>query len=168
MSTSWDYEHCLEILNREIDLLKRISRVQDSVKQAALNREWADFDWKIAEINQFGKEFGELEAERTGLFTALAAEKAPHLGPLPPFYALAAKLPENERRELSGLYRTLKMETLKIRALNENFLSYLYEAKTMAAAYMDAVFPARGGKVYTRKGGEAARELKSMVLNSHI
>jgi hypothetical protein len=168
MNISWNYERCLGVLNQEIDLLKKISRVQDSVKQAVLEREWADFDWKIAEINQFGQEFGELDTERTGLFTALAAEKAAYLGPLPPFYALAAKLPENERRELFGLYRTLKMETLKMRALNEGFLRYLYEAKTMAAAYMDAVFPARGGKVYTRKGGEAAREFKSMVLNSHI
>jgi hypothetical protein len=168
MKTVWNYDQCLSVLNKEIDLLKRISCVQNTVRKAVMEREWADFDWKIAQINQFGVEFGELDAERAGLFAALAAGKAANLGPLPPFYALAAKLPENQRRELTGLYRTLKIETIKMRAMNETFLDYLNEAKTTAAAYMDAVFPARGGKVYTRKGGEAARELTSIVLNSHI
>jgi hypothetical protein len=78
------------------------------------------------------------------------------------------RLPEEERRELSGLYRTLKMETIKTRAMNEAFLNYLSEAKTMAAAYLEAVFPARGGKLYTRKGGEASKDLKSIVFNRHI
>jgi hypothetical protein len=158
MNTVWSYGRCVSVLNGEIALLERISGIQNAVRQAVLRREWTDFEWKIAEINQAALEFEALEAERAGLFAGLerAGEKK--------FYALAARLPEEERRELSGLYRTLKMEIYRMRALNESFMGYVTEAKTVAAAYMDAVFPARGGKVYTRKGGEAARELKSMVL----
>jgi hypothetical protein len=164
----WDYQRCIQVLNQEIGLLKKISAVQDSVRQAALVREWADFDWKIAEINQLGMEFGVLEEERAGLFAALAGELAGNPGRALPFYALASRLPEEERRTLSDLYRTIKMETLRMRAVNESFLNYLNEAKTMTAAYLEALFPARGGKLYTRRGGQAAKELKSMVFNRHI
>jgi hypothetical protein len=60
------------------------------------------------------------------------------------------------------------METIKTRAMNEVFLNSLNEAKTMAAAYLEAVFPARGGKLYTRKGAEASKDLKSMVFNHQL
>jgi hypothetical protein len=168
MKMVWDYQRCAQVLNREIGLLKKISAVQDSVRQAALAREWVDFDWKIAEINHMGMEFSALEKERIELFAALNGELTgnPHQGL--PFYALASRLPEEERRALSDLYRTIKMETVRMRAVNETFLNYLNEAKTMAAAYLEALFPARGGKLYTRKGGQAAKELKSMVFNRHI
>jgi hypothetical protein len=155
-------------MNQEIELLRKAVSVQDSVRQAVLAREWTDFDWKTAEINQLGTEFGLLEEERAGLFSALAESLLGENSGTPEFYALAARLPETQQRELSALYRTLKTETLKMRALNESFLAYLMEAKNMAAAYLEAVFPARGGKLYTRKGGKLKGDLKSMVLNRHV
>ncbi|AEF80885.1 hypothetical protein [Leadbettera azotonutricia] len=167
MKKQWDYGRCVSVLGQEIALFKKISAVQDSVRQAVLAREWADFDWKMAEINQLGMEFSSLEQERAGLFACLIGEKAQNQEETA-FYALVARLPEDERRELSGLYRTLKMEAIKTRAMNEAFLNYLGEAKTMAAAYLEAVYPARGGKLYTSKGAEASKDLKSMVFNRHI
>ncbi|MDR1566124.1 MAG: hypothetical protein LBS48_02430 [Treponema sp.] len=167
MNTVWDYKRCIQVFSQELALLRKISSVQDSVRHAVLAREWTDFDWKMAEINQLGMEFGVLEQERAGLFAALAGETAGNSGPAP-FYTLASRLPEEERRPLSDLFRTIKMETIRMRAVNESFLNYLREAKTMAAAYLEALFPARGGKLYTRKGGQAAQDLKSMVFNRHI
>ena len=60
------------------------------------------------------------------------------------------------------------METLKMRALNETFMAYLSEAKTMAAAFLEAVYPARGGKLYTRKGRRVSQDLRSMVFNNRF
>ncbi|MDR2617401.1 MAG: hypothetical protein LBC62_00900 [Treponema sp.] len=168
MNTMWDYRRCVQVFSQELALLKKISSVQDSVRHAVLAREWTDFDWKMAEINQLGMELGVLEQERAGLFAALTGELMGNSGQAAPFYTIVSRLPEEERRALSDLFRTIKMETIKMRAVNESFLNYLNEAKTMAAAYLEALFPARGGKLYTRKGGQAAQELKSMVFNRHI
>jgi hypothetical protein len=60
------------------------------------------------------------------------------------------------------------METLKIKVLNDTFMSYIDELRTMTAAWLEAVFPAQGGKLYTRKGRQAARDLRSVMLNQHI
>jgi hypothetical protein len=167
MKDAWNYEDCVSVLNREIELLKRISAAQDKVRQVVMKREWADLDEKIAEVDCLGGEFGLLEEERANLFAALTdgagaawdiAEK--------PFYASIMTLPTEERRALSRLYRELKMETLKMKALNETFLAYLNEAKNLAAAYLEAVCPARGGKMYTRKGSRASQDLRSIVFNN--
>jgi hypothetical protein len=122
----------------------------------------------MAEINQLSMELSALEQERAGLFAVLTRELMGNSGVTMPFYTLVSRLPEEERRTLSDLFRTIKMETIRMRAVNESFLNYLREAKTMAAAYLEALFPARGGKLYTRKGGQAAQDLKSMVFNRHI
>ena len=172
MNTKWDYSRCLEVLNGEIALLGRIFAIQRAVREAVLRQEWTDFDWKIAEVKQMGLEFAELDDERATLFSALAQSIYGIMdsarNQFPPFYTLASRLPEDERRELSRLYRIIKIETLKMQALNESFLDYLNEAKTAASACIEAAFPARGGKLYNRKGSKNDQDLKSMVFNRHV
>jgi hypothetical protein len=168
MENTWDYTRCVKVMKEEVELLKKIASVQDSVRKAVLDKEWADFDWKIAEVNMLGEEFARLDAERDALFAGLAERLETKNGEPPAFYALAALLPPAQQRELWGLYRAMKMETLKMRVFNESFVNYLHESRTMAAAYLEAIFPARGGKLYTRKGSRINGDLKSMVLNRHV
>ena len=168
MKEIWNFDQCVSVLNGELELLRKISACQDKVRQVVMDREWADFDEKIAEINRYGEEFALLEENRVLLFSALREEFCPIDTGERPFYALISKLPMEKGRELSRLYRELKMETLKMRALNETFVTYLNEAKTIAAAYLEAVCPARGGKLYTRKGRRVTQDLRSMVFNNRF
>ena len=169
MRKNWNYARCVSVLTGQIEILKKISDAQNVVKNAVISRKWADFDVKIADFIRMGEEFALLEDERASLFSAadnvtdgLSKNEENH------FYALVTGLPIEESRELSRLYRELKMETLKIRARNETFLVYLNEAKTMAAAYLEAVCPARGGKLYTRKGHRVSQDLRSIVINNRF
>lgn len=181
MKESWNFEQCVSVLTGEIELLKKISAAQKTVRQAVMNREWADFDEKQAEINHIGEEVTVLEDKRLLLFSALdngpassnvafssASVNNSNAAPGKPFYALVSSLPMEESRELTRLYRELKMETLKVKALNETFMSYLNEARTLAAAYLEAVCPARGGKLYTRKGSRVSQDLRSIVINNRF
>jgi len=162
MKSEWDYGRCAAVLEAEISVLGQIRGMQNSVRRAVLAREWADFDWKMAELGQLGQELEGLEAQRETLFWGMAG------GEKSSFYALAARLPPDEGRRLSDLYRRLKLESLAMRAMNESFLLYLTEARSAAAAYLDAALPSRGGGLYTRHGSAAGRDLKSMVLNRRI
>jgi len=157
MNEAWSFKNCVSVLTGEIELLKKISAAQDVVRQVVMNREWADFDEKVAEVNRMGEEFSLLEDERARFFPA---EK--------PFYTQIMHLPMEEARELSRLYREFKMETLKMRAMNETFLAYLNEAKNIAAAYLEAICPARGGKLYTSRGRRVSQDLRSLVFNNHF
>ena len=169
MTETWNFEQCVSVLTGEIELLKKISSAQSIVRQAVINKEWADFDEKTAEVNRLGEEFAMLEDQRIEIFSALNRLCGnSEGGEERPFYYLIMQLPAEENRELSRHYRELKMETLKMRSLNESLLAYINEAKTMAAAYLEAVCPARGGKLYTRKGQRVSQDLKSMVLNNHF
>ena len=168
MKEIWNFDSCVAVLTGELELLKKIAAAQDTVRQAVLNREWADFDEKVTEINRFGEDFSRLEEERMVIFSALNEDFCPVDTGEKPFYAMISKLPMEQGRELSRLYRELKMETLKMRALSETFMAYLTEAKTIAAAYLEAVCPARGGKLYTSKGRRVTQDLRSMVFNNRF
>jgi hypothetical protein len=170
---AWDYKSCVSVFSKEIALLKKIFDIEESVHQAVMARAWTDFEWKIAEINQLGEDFNLLEAQRVEILSSLKDKNAVSAEieseSESSFYALiAAKLSPKECREISGLYRELKMETLKVKILNDTFMSYIDELRTMTAAWLEAVFPVQGGKLYTRKGLQATRDLCSVMLNRHI
>ena len=160
MKKTWNFEHCVTILTGEIELLKEIASVHEKVRQAVMKREWEDFDDKTNELNRLGEEFARLENERLTLFSEEVEEKS--------FYASIMELPSEQRVNLSQLYRDLKMETFKMRTLNETFLDYLNEAKNLATAYIEAVCPDRAGKLYTRKGSKVSKDLRSIVVNNSL
>lgn len=200
MKEAWNFTRAVQVLSGEIELLRKISAVQSSVRQAVISREWTDFDEKTLEINRLGMEFARLEQDRADLFSGLGYGTASNTGSsvnygagdpvksgeagvtlsVTPnginsgetdkkaFSALISGLPEEQRKELSVLYRELKMETHKMKALNETFLAYLNEAKTLAAAYIGAVCPSRSGKLYTRKGRTVSPDLRSIVFNNRF
>jgi len=157
MGETWDFARCVSVLSGEIDLLKEIAAAQNMVKQAVLDREWIDFDEKTAEVNRLGEKLALLETEREQFFPA---EKD--------YHARVMSLPQEQSREITRLHRELKKETLGMRMLNESFLAYINEAKTIAASYLEAVCPARGGKLYTQKGYKVSQDLKSMVVNNQL
>ena len=169
MKEEWNYKKCVLVLTGEIGLLKKISAVQDNIRKSVMQREWEDFDEKNEEVNRLGGEFALLEEERAMLFSALTKG---HVAPWDleerPFYAAIMELPSGEKRELSRLYRELKMETLKMRALNETFMVYLNEAKNLAASYLEVLCPDRGGKLYTSKGHRVSQDLRSIVFNNRF
>lgn len=174
MKNAWNFESCVSVLTKEIDLLKKISALQSQMRQAVMGREWDDFEGKSQDVNQMSDEFARLEEKRGELFSALAgvSKETKSADSFDneemPFYAAILALPVDQRRQLSDLYRELKIETLKMRALSETFLAYLTEAKSMTASYIEAVCPDRGGKLYTRKGRRVSQDLKSFVLNNRF
>ena len=165
---SWDFKKAVYILTAEIGLLKRISEAQSVVREAVMSREWTDFDEKTLEVNRLSGEFTDLDQEREDIFACLGDFSRNQEDEEYSFSSLISALPEIERKALSCLHRELKMELLKMRALNETFIDYLNEAKTLASAFITAVCPARGGKLYTNKGKAVSPDLRSIVINNRF
>jgi len=151
------FTRCVSVLSGEVEILTKIVEAQKSVRQAVVNREWVDFDTTIQEINELGAALASLEDERLKL---LPKGKD--------FSAWIAEFSLQESAELSKLYREVKAQTFKVKVVNESFAVYLNEARSLTAAYLEAVCPARGGKLYTRKGSKVSQDLKSMVVNNRF
>jgi hypothetical protein len=162
-----EYGECLLILKQEHELLQQIGGLQNSVKNAITNREWTDFEEHLGSLASIGDEFEALDLERIQIFTNFSKQLGfNHEGV--GFYNFVARLPEPERRELSELYRRIKMQTLEVRFANDSLTEYLNEAQTLVSGFLEAAFPDRRGKLYTRQGTQAAPDMRSMVLNQSL
>ena len=170
MERTWNFSKCVSILTGEIELLRKISSAQDKVRKAVMSRDWEAFDENNPLLNRLSDEFSLLESEREALFSSISSSNNPssNNNAESPFYVEIMGLPGEEQIELARLYRELKMEALKMRALNETFMAYLNEARSLAASYLEAVCPARGGKLYTRKGRRVSQDLQSIVINNRF
>jgi hypothetical protein len=165
-------KNCSFILRRETEILKKISVLQNELWYAVVNRIWTDFEANIEALNVLRGEFEALETRREKIISefprAMPASPVTAYEEKSNFYLLVSRFPEDFRKELTALYRELKMETLRIRLSNEAFVSYLGEARASVADFLEASFPDRGGKLYTRRGTEVPRDMRSMVLNQRL
>jgi hypothetical protein len=148
------------VLLKEIELLEKIPPLQVLIRDAVIKREWADYEVLMESIGEIGSRFEVLDGERTVLFKNLLDGDKPES-----FYAYTARLPQQERDELSGLYRKLKMTTLQIKVANDTLIEYLREAKSAVAGILENAYPDRRGKMYSRTGTEREADMRSVVVN---
>jgi hypothetical protein len=162
-----EYDECACILKQELQMLEQIQVLQNEVKNAVRNRQWTDFEGHLGSLAAIGDEFEALDLERVQIFTAFARKMGfNHEGV--GFYAFAARLPEPEQRELSELYRRIKMRTLGVRVANDSLTDYLDETQAVVSGFLEAVFPDRKGKIYSRQGTQVTPDMRSMVLNQTL
>jgi hypothetical protein len=167
MTTDQRYAECAEILRREIELLEKISALQVQVKNAIVNREWTDFEGLFGSLAAIGDEFESMDLERTEIFERCAGESGfENTGAF--FYSYVARLPEAERRELSELYRRIKTRTRKVRLANNSITDYLSETQAVVSGFLEAVFPDRRGKIYSRRGTQVSPDMRGVALNQSL
>jgi hypothetical protein len=167
MTTNQSYTECAAALRREIELLDTIKSLQTQVRSAIINREWTDFEGLFEALGAVGAQFEALDLERSQAFDRLAKELG-FDGKETAFYSCAARLPDPERQELSELYRSVKMRTQELRLDNESLANYLGEIQAMVSGFLEAVFPDRKGKIYTRRGTQVSPDMRSLVLNQSL
>jgi hypothetical protein len=167
MNTSADFvARCADVLRQETALLERLSAAQEVVRNAVFAREWVDLETLLARLAAYGNDFELLEAERSRLFAEFSntGNEREGIG----FYALASRLADADRRELTELYRRLKLDALKVRLANDALTTYLQDAKATLSGFMDAAFPDRKGRIYSRKGKAVHAEMSSIVLDRSL
>jgi spore coat protein CotH len=81
---------------------------------------------------------------------------------------MAAMLPENQRNDLTSIYRSLKLEAMKLKIGNDSLMSYLNEIKSTFTEFFNLAFPERGGKMYSNYGTHLSHDMRSMVLNTQF
>jgi hypothetical protein len=161
------YELCSRVLERETELLRGIGETQKRVWNAALKREWTDFETFLTAIGRNAAELESLEDERKAVFGKISGVSGlsdDETG----FYRLIAPLPPDEQKKLTTKYRELRMAVLRVRINNENLLAYIAGIRGLMSAFIESAFPDRKGRVYSRDGAVTPQDMRCMVLNRSL
>ncbi|MCL2765715.1 MAG: hypothetical protein FWD40_10635 [Treponema sp.] len=164
------YEKCRDILLQEFELVQNAVAVQEKIRLAVTEREWTVFESNLCAMNAIESKLEDLENERENIFTVartLAREQSfsENLDAKGRFYSLVTMLPANQRNDLTSIYRSLKLEAIKLKMANEALLSYINGIKSTLKDFFDLAFIERGGKMYTKNGTHFSHDMSSMVLN---
>ena len=163
------FEKCKVILLQEIELIRRIAGLQEQIKEAVVSRNWTDFENYFNVLGEIGGEFAALEGKREELFNQ--ENQIPDFDSSDSkrrFYYFAARFPDMQRNELTSLYRTLKLETLRVQTAGEAFMGFIIGARAAFASFIEVAFPDRGGRIYSPYGKPIAHDMRSMVLNRNF
>jgi hypothetical protein len=167
-----EFEKCRDILLQESELVQQAAALQQLIRNAVEQREWNDFESHFSAMGNIESRLAALEREREELFAVFASspgEDSPNLNDdKGRFYAFAARLPLEERNELTAIYRGLKLEALKLRLSNETLMAYLGQMRTTIAGFFELAFPDRGGRIYSPQGLPLPHDMRSMVLNRRM
>jgi hypothetical protein len=167
------YEKCRGILLRECELIQTAAVVQEKIRLAVINREWTNFEDNLNTMSSIEEKIAALESERNNLFTVFEAivhqrSFTNNLDAKGRFYSLVSLLPEDQRNDLTSIYRSLKMESIKLRIANDMLLAYLTEVKATLKDFYELAFPDRAGNMYTNQGTHFSHDMRSMVLNTRF
>jgi len=160
-----EFEKCRDILLRESGLVKEIGDLQDMVYNAVVSRDWTDFEVQFYALEEMGRDLALLEAERERIFSKCVNDVAPDADASSRFYAFVAHLPVEQRKEITEIYRCLKMETIRVRSAGETLMGYIAGARATMTGFFDAAFPDKAGKTYSPYGTKVSSDRRSMVLN---
>lgn len=167
------YEKCRDILLRECEQVQKAAAVQEKISLAVANKEWAVFEDNLSAMDAIEKKLESLEYEREQLFTIFEtiihqSNFSHNLDAKGRFYSLVSILPESQRNDLTAIYRSLKLEALRLRLRNEALMNYLSGIKATLKDFFDMAFPDRSGKIYTNQGTHFSHDMRSMVLNTRF
>ena len=167
------YEKCRDILLRECEYIQKAVAIQDKIKHAVINKEWTVFEDNLSAMNAIESKLNSLETERENLFTVFEVTIqqscfCESLDAKGRFYKLVSFLPENQRNELTSIYRSLKIEALKLRMANDALMTYLSGIQATLKEFFELAFPDRGGKMYTNNGTQFSHDMRSIVLNTQF
>jgi len=167
------YEKCRDILLLECELVQNAVVLQEKIRKAVTQKDLAVFEDNLCAMNEIECKMEGLENEREKLFTvfeAIVHQKSfsESLDAKSRFYKLVSILPENQRNDLTSIYRSLKIEALKLRMANDTLMTYLAGVKATLKDFFELAFPERSVKTYTNQGTHLSHDMRSMVLNTHF
>ncbi|MDR2369924.1 MAG: hypothetical protein LBD71_00465, partial [Treponema sp.] len=76
--------------------------------------------------------------------------------------------PAESRNRLTGIYRFLKNECLRVKVSGDTLAGFLNEARSLVSGYLETVFPERRGRIYSSRGMQVEPPPRSLVLNQHF
>ena len=168
-----EFERCRDILMQESELVQKVGSLQDIIYGEVVGRDWSDFEAHFDALEEMRLQLADLEYERERIFSKWLCDNdiddsadGSDADLSFRFYAFVAHLSPEQRREITDVYRRLKVQTLRVRSASETLMSYIAGARTTMSGFFDAAFPeTRTAKTYSPYGTQVSNDMRSMVLN---
>lgn len=155
-----------EILKTQILLLENLAEEEGKLQQAVLDRDWTGLERVITDMTVFSEAAEEMEELRHKCYQEMRNCVGARTGD--GFAKVIGLLPPEERRELSGLYRKLKVAVMTVRSLTSGIGAYVAATGNTLRGIIEELHPHQKGTLYSRHGQAQRGDQSAMVVNQHL
>ena len=148
------------ILQQQIIVMKEIYAYQKELSDSVRNRSWEDIERCVLKSTEASNEFLRLDKQCFLLLNQLD----PYNEEVSDFYGYIASLPDETKKKLGTLYRTLKQQVHLSKIANDTLDGYVSHVQTLVQDMMHAASIAARSLFYTRTGAPTQSSYSSLVI----
>lgn len=151
-----------QTLMQQIEVMKEVYACQKELSDAVRNRSWEGIERCVLKSTEASNTFLKLDKQCFLFLNQLG----PYNEAVNDFYGYTASLPEETKKQLSSLYRTLQQQVRLSKITNNTLEGYVSHVQTLVQDMMDAAAIATRSSSYTRTGAPTQSNYSSLVLDT--
>ncbi len=155
-----------ELLAAQAEAMLAFGAQEQELQSAIINRDWSRIDVLVPQMQRQGAELEALDARRNAAFAAAKSQCG--LSDNAKFQEFIERVDEEDRRELTTLYRSLQVSVLRVKSVTRGIDSYVRGTLRTTNEVLGEVFPDQKGTMYSRRGKRSPADGRAMVLDRHL
>lgn len=149
------------LMEAEAQLLREYAGLEERLPLAAARGDWPELEGLLGRMEGLARRIEEADGRRDACYRRLKAALC--LREEDDFHRLARSLPEDDRETLTGAYRRLRVEVVRVRSASALAGHYLRAVSGAVNEALGELIPHRRGRLYSR-GGRARQALEDALL----
>ena len=151
-----------QTLMQQIEVMKEVYACQKELSDAVRNRSWEGIERCVLKNTESSNEFLRLDKQCFLFLNQLD----PYNEDVRDFYGYTSSLPEETKKKLGALYRTLQQHVYLSKITNDALEGYVSHVQTLVQDMVDAAAIATRSSSYTRTGVPTQSNYSSLVLDT--
>jgi len=151
-----------QTLQQQIKVMKEIYSCQKELSDAVRNRSWEGIERCVLKSTEATNTFARLDKQCFLFLNQLD----PYNEDVCDFYGYIASLPDETKKKLGTLYRTLKQQVSLSKIANDTLEGYVSHVQTLVQDMMAATSIAARSSFYTRTGAPTQSNYSSLVIDT--
>jgi len=155
-----------DVLEKETTLLETLSENERQIQLLVMSRNWSDLEPILKEMSGRAEEIAATDSVRHKHYQAL--KEALGCEADAGFYDVLEGVSLALRRELSELYRRLKIAVSQVRSVTGGIDAYVASTVATMREVLGELYPDQKGRIYSRSGRATRADERAMVLDRHL
>ncbi len=155
-----------DLMEKETELLNRISSEEENLQKALRNNSWEDMEKIISRLSPLSDSMEKVEEERNDTYLKLKTrlDKSENDG----FYSVVMNMKDASRERCLGGYRKMKIALLRMQGITAGINQYVRTVGDTSRSILEEVFPHRKGRIYSQNGSAKPIQSDPLILNRHL
>jgi hypothetical protein len=153
------------LMKEEAEALEALSALEDGLRRQVMAHDWANLDGKLREVHAMSEKASQAEQMRAVVYQKI--RRSCQAGTEEHFQEILFRVPVEDRGDLSGLHRRVRLAVERLKHLTQSLDAYISSSVRTMDRILEEIFPDRRNRIYTQRG-EILGAARPLVVSRSI